>query len=180
MPHKSTITKADVIRAGSIHNKVSKVAEALSGLDSASLGCTVSESTTIVMATKILGKIKDESQAVLDKAEELYKNRDVELINRATLRYWRIQEDTELCKISKHSVQQNFLEKTTELSKQGFSQIEIDAILTDPAPEIEVLELRIKALKTEKMRVEDFLRDVPIYSPELLVGTAVEVTAEAA
>lgn len=175
MSKKLVITKADVIRAGSTYNKVHKAADALSGLDSASIGFSVSEAATIAMAAKILSKIADEAKYVLDKAEELFKTRDTKLVNRASMRFHQIDRDVEEAKAFQFHHRQAFDVKTAELQKQGFSQTEIDAVLTDPAPQIEALEQKIEALLTEKAKVWAFLCDEPIFNPELLIGTAVEV-----
>lgn len=175
MPKKATITKNEIIRAGSVHNAVSKAAEALLALDPASVGASVSESATISMAAKILGKIAGEAKAILDQAEELFKNRDVALINRASARFFSVDKDVEECKAHQYHAQEAFNEKVAELKRQGFSQAEIDNMIESPAPQIEALEQKIVALLAEKAKVMKFMSDIPIYNPSLLAGTAVEV-----
>ena len=175
MPKNLKISKTEMIRANAVKNMLIGASEALAKIYVASLGLSVNEARTITDAARILGKIHDEAQTVIDQGNKQFQGRDVELINRASNRYFRIDSDLEGAKIFLVNVRKAFDEKTTELKKQGFSQDEINAILDDPTPEIEARQQTIDTLIAEKAKIEQFLGDAPRFDPDLLNGTTIEV-----
>lgn len=178
------ISKKEFILAEAIKHTVGTAYEALTTVNTTSLSLSAIEAKTITDAAKILGKINDEAQAVIDQANKQYQDRDVTLINRAANRFFAIDSDIDLAKATQRGIQQAHDVKMDELKKQGFNQEEINNLLDDPAPVIEEFQQTIDALIKEKAKIEQFLGDAPRYDPNLLNGTTIEVgnseTAQAA
>ncbi|MDT4330869.1 hypothetical protein ACQE3E_17395 [Methylomonas sp. MED-D] len=172
------ISKVEFFKAQTIKSAVGPAAEALAKIDGAALGLNDKDAKTVAAAAEIIGKIDSSAQAVIDQANSQYLNRDQDLINLASSRLFRIGSDIEAAQAHKRHAEQTHLEKTTELKKQGFNQVEIDEILDDPTPAIEAFQQKIADLGAEKIKVEAFLADAPRFAPDLLVGTTIEVAAE--
>lgn len=180
MSENLKVTKQEVIRAGTVKNAVGTAADALAKINIDSLGLSASETKTLAQAAKILGKLNEFAQDVIDLGNKQFRERDIELINRASTRFFRLDSDIEEIKARQRHAEKSFIAKTAELQNQSFSAAEIKELVTDPAPEIEALQQKIDGLIDEKSKVEAFLADAPRYDPDLLIGTAVEVVAETA
>ncbi|WP_157204485.1 hypothetical protein [Methylomonas koyamae] len=129
-------------------------------------------------AAEILRKIDSSAQVVIDQANEQYVNRDQNLINAASNRLFRIDADIQAAQAHQRRAEQAHLEKTTELKRQGFSAVEIAAMLDAPEPAIEAYQQQIADLSAEKLKIEAFLDDSPRYEADLLVGTTIEIVAD--
>jgi len=172
------ISKVEFFKAQTIKSAVGPAANALAKIDVSAIGLNEKEAKTVAAAAEIIGKIDSSAQAVIDQANQQYLNRDQDLINLAAKRMFQIDEDIHLSKALKQREADAHLEKTIELKKQGFNQLEIDAVLDDPAPAIEAFQQQIADLGAEKLKVEAFLADAPRFDPGLLIGTTLEVAAD--
>lgn len=184
MSNNLRIARNEFIRAQSIRHSVGPAAQAIAAIDAGVLGLSTKDANTVADAAAILNKISGDAQAVIDQGNKQFVERDVELINRASSRFFAIDADIELAKAIQLHTQNAHDVKTDELKKMSFAQEEIDAVLTDPAPEIAALEQKIAGLRAEKLRISDFLNDSPRYNTDLLKYTSIEVgnseTAQAA
>ncbi|WGS85014.1 hypothetical protein [Methylomonas sp. UP202] len=172
------ISKSEFFRAQTLKNAVGQAAEALAKIDGAALGLSDKDAKTVAAAAEILGKIDSSAQAVIDQANQQYLDRDQSLINLASTRMFRIGSDIEAAQAHKRHAEQAHLEKTAELTRQGFTQVEIDEILDDPRPAIEAFQQQISDLGAEKIKLEAFLADAPRFATDLLIGTTIEVAAD--
>lgn len=171
--HKNLkITKTEMCQAVSVKQTVVAAALALEKIDLESIGLSASDTKTVAQAAKILSKINAEATAVIDQANKQFQDRDENLINLASSRFFYIDRLLEEHKSNQYWVQKSFADRTEELKKQRFSQNEINAILDDPTPEIEALQKKIDALVGEKAKIEKFLGDAPMFDPGLLAGTS--------
>ncbi|MBS4051996.1 MAG: hypothetical protein KGZ69_12430 [Methylomonas sp.] len=175
---ENLISKHDLINASAIKGAVGPAADALKKIDTESLGLSVNETKILSQAAKILSDLDDFAQSVIDLGNKQFQSRDVELINRASSRFFAVDRDIAEAKAHQYHAEQAFIAKTAELQKQGFSAAEIKKLVTDPKPEIEALQQKINGLIVEKSRIEAFLADSPRFSPDLLIGTAIEVFAD--
>lgn len=184
MPENKIVTKHEVIRAGTVKNAVGPAVEALKKVDASELGLSLNEGKVIAQAVGILSKLVDDAQAAIDAGDKQFQGRDMELINRASNRFFRIGNDIDEAEARQRHAKESFLQKTAELRERGFTTLEIKGLVTNPDLEIEAFQQKIDALIAEKAKIEQFLADAPRFDPELLIGTAVEVesheTAEAA
>ncbi|OAI25075.1 MULTISPECIES: hypothetical protein [Methylomonas] len=172
------IAKAEFFKAQTLKNAVGPAAEALAKIDGAALGLSDKDAKTVADAAEIIGKIDSSAQAIIDQANSQYLNRDQNLINLASTRMFRIDSEIQEAQAHKRHAEQAHLEKTTELKKQGFNQVEIDEILDDPTPAIEAFQQKIADLGAEKIKIETFLGDAPRFDTDLLIGTTIKVAAD--
>lgn len=118
--------------------------------------------------------ICEKYQDIVSHGQSLHQNRDVELINKATNRLFKIPDDINLIRSKfSHSERAHDI-KGGELRKQGLTQAEIDHFCP-PITEADhkKLEQEIKALRAEEVALSAFLSDSPIFNIELLKNTSV-------
>lgn len=103
--------KHDVIRAGAIKNAVGPAVDALKKVDAPELGLSLLECKVILQAVEILSKLVGDAQAVLDAGEKQFQGRDVELINRASNRFFAIDRSIAEAEAHQRHAKESFLQK---------------------------------------------------------------------
>lgn len=109
----------------------------------------------------------------VEAAQQQYNNRDQDLLSAASTRLHRIDDDVHLSIINKNDLSTTYQNKIEELKKQQFTPEEISKIVTNPDDEIAALDVAVKALKAEKVKIQSYLGDSPTYDESLLEGTKV-------
>lgn len=117
-----------------------------------------------------LGGIASEADAVIAAAAVQFENKPEIYINAAGMRLHAIQSDIGLEQKSAQNTIDAYQFKTNELRQKGFSQAEIEAVLTYPQPELDAHQATIAELEVEQKNIERFLADAPRYDLSLLDG----------
>ncbi|AEG02709.1 hypothetical protein [Methylomonas methanica] len=179
--HATAITKKRFEAAIYSRERLSPAVDSLAKIDVRSLNVFDGGNRLIDQVTDCLSLLQDAlaiSVAIVEKGQKQYDDRDQALLSAASSRYMQIDGDIEATKHQQESLIDTYKQKIEELIKRQFSQAEIDSIVVNPDEEISALDVVVDELRNEKLKIQKYLADAPLYDAAYLVGTRVPELAQ--
>lgn len=164
------ITKTEFNQAKKEKFALEPAIKALMAINPNSLNYGTAEASELQAAIHFLAARLELAEGVIAATELQIKNRDEELISGALSLRYNITDRIRMAGTRKADLIEHHQKQVAELESKGFTSEQIEKICNYPAQEVAVIDAEIEALKTDEVKLNEYLNDSPIYDESFLDG----------